>query len=172
MNLGSGVNTTANDAQASLFEDEETETITLYFSSNRLGGPGLDDIYASTLQSDGTFAPAGLLPELSTSSNDRQPAIRRDGLEMFFGSDRLGTLGAIDLWVATPATTHDPWSTPVNLGPVVNTTLIDARPALSFDGTTLYFQSTRPGAVGCASGAASCVFDLWVTTRSKLKGPD
>ena len=39
VNLGSGVNTTANEAQASLFEDEETETTTLYFSSNRSGGP-------------------------------------------------------------------------------------------------------------------------------------
>ena len=64
------------------------------------------------------------------------------------------------------------WSEPVNLGPVVNSTLIDARPALSFDGTTLYFQSTRPGAVGCSSTTGPCVFDLWVTTRSRLKGPN
>jgi hypothetical protein len=87
---------------------------------------------------------------------------------MFLASDRPGTLGAIDLWVATRAKTSDPWSAPVNLGPVVNTTLIDARPALSFDGTTLYFQSTRPGAVGCTSPTGPCVFDLWVTTRSRL----
>lgn len=168
VNLGSGINTAANEAQATLFEDEETETTTLYFSSNRAGGPGLDDIYSSTLQRDGTFGPAALVPELSTTSNDRQPAIRRDGLEMFLGSDRTGTLGAIDLWVSTRATTRDPWSPPVNLGPVVNSALIDARPALSFDGTTLYFQSTRPGAVGCTSTTGSCVFDLWVTTRTRL----
>jgi len=172
VNLGSGVNTTAAEAQASLFEDEATETTTLYFSSNRLGGPGLDDIYASTLQPDGTFGPAVPVPELNTSSNDRQPAVRRDGLEMFFGSDRVGTLGAIDLWVSTRATTHDPWSTPVNLGPVVNTTLNDARPALSFDGTTMFFQSTRPGAVGCTSPTGPCVFDLWVTTRTRLDDRD
>ena len=79
VNLGSGVNTTANEAQASLFEDEETEISTLYFSSNRSGGPGLDDIYASTLQPDGTFGLAVLVPELNSSSNDRQPAVRRAG---------------------------------------------------------------------------------------------
>ncbi len=173
VNLGSGINTTANDAQATLFEDEETETTTLYFSSNRLGGSGFDDIYTSTLQRDGTFGPAVPVPELNTASNDRQPAIRRDGLEMFFGSDRPGTFGAIDLWVATRATTRAPWSTPVNLGPVVNTTLIDGRPALSFDGTTLYFQSTRPGGLGpCDTPTGPCIFDLWVTTRTRLHAPD
>jgi Tol biopolymer transport system component len=170
VNLGSGINTTANEAQATLFKDDETETTTLYFSSNRPGGPGLDDIYASTLQPDGTFGPAVPVVELNTSSNDRQPAVRRDGLEMFLGSDRPGTLGGIDIWVSTRGTTHDAWSAPVNLGPVVNTTLIDARPALSFDGTTLYFQSNRAGAVGCSSPTGPCVFDLWVTTRTRLHG--
>lgn len=172
VNLGSGVNTAANEAQASLFEDEETENTILYFSSNRSGGSGLDDIYTSTLGPDGTFGPAVPVPELNSSSNDRQPAVRRDGLEIFLGSDRPGTLGGIDLWVSTRATTRDVWSTPLNLGPVVNSTLIDARPALSFDGTTLYFQSTRPGAVGCTGSSGPCVFDLWVTTRTRLDDAD
>jgi WD40 repeat protein len=90
---------------------------------------------------------------------------------MFLASDRLGTLGALDLWVATRARTSDPWSAPVNVGAVVNTTQIEARPALSSDGRTLYFQATRPGAVGCASGAA-CIFDFWVTTRTRLHDAD
>ena len=89
-------------------------------------------------------------------------------------SDRPGTFGATDLWVATRASARDPWSTPVNLGPLVNTPTRppdleqanDWRPALSFDGTALYFASAlRPGNV-------SDMFDLWVTTRSKLKGPN
>ncbi len=62
--------------------------------------------------------------------------------------------------------------TPVNLGPVVNGTQVDARPALSFDGTTLYFQSTRPGAVGCSSPTGPCVFDLWVTMRTRVDDGD
>jgi Tol biopolymer transport system component len=168
VNLGAGVNTTVDDVQADPFEDDETHTNILYFAS----GPGGTDIYVSVLLADGTYGPRALVTELNSAANDRQPSIRRDGLEMFLGSDRLGTLGAVDLWVATRARTADPWSTPVNLGPVVNTTQVDARPALSSDGTTLYFQSTRPGAVGCASDAASCVFDLWVTTRTRLDDVD
>jgi WD40 repeat protein len=167
VNLGAGVNTTQDDVQGDPFEDDETDTNILYFSS----GPGGTDIYVSVLLADGTYGPRALVTELNSTANDRQPSIRRDGLEMFLGSDRLGTLGALDLWVATRARTSDPWSAPVNLGPVVNTTQVDGRPALSSDGTTLYFQSTRPGAVGCASGAA-CIFDFWVTTRARLDDAD
>ena len=170
VNLGGAINTTADEVNADPFEDDATGTSVLYFAFGPAGSGG-SDIYVSTLLPDGTYGPGVPVAELNSSSVDRQPAIRRDGLEIFFASDRATTLGALDLYVSTRARTSDPWSTPVNLGATVNTTSTDARPALSFDGTTLYFQSTRPGAVGCASGATSCVFDFWVTTRSKLKGP-
>ena len=87
VNLGDGVNTPANELQATLFEDEATGVITAYFTSNRPDGPGGDDIYASILQPDETFGPAVLVGELSTLSNDSTPCIRRDGLEMFLTSD-------------------------------------------------------------------------------------
>jgi hypothetical protein len=108
VNLGDGVNTPADELQATLFEDDATGVITVYFTSNRPGGLGGDDIYASVLQPDETFGPAVLVGELSTSSNDGTPCIRRDGLEMFLTSDRPGTMGGLDLWVSTRATTADP----------------------------------------------------------------
>lgn len=166
-NLGSGVNTAAGEAGPEFFEDDETGVITLYFQSNRPGGLGQQDIYASALQADETFGPAVVVAELSSPFNDQAPAIRRDGLEMFLASDRLGTLGNLDLWVSTRASTSDPWSTPVNLGPVVNSAFIDAGPALSRKGTELYFHSPfRPGNV------VGPMFDIWVTTRTRLKQPD
>ncbi len=166
-NLGSGVNTAAQELQpVAPFEDNETGVITLYFTSNRPGGLGGDDIYATTLQPDETFGPAVLVPELSSPASDSGPALRRDGLEMFLASDRLGSiigpngLPSTDLWISTRPSTSDPWSTPVNLGPVVNSVFIDGGPELSFDGTALYFFSGRAGGFG--------IFDLWVTTRTKL----
>jgi hypothetical protein len=96
--------------------------------------------------------------ELSTSSPDLQPALTRDGLQMFISSSRLGTFGALDLWVSTRSRTTDPWSIPVNLGPVVNSTGADARASLSFDGTELYFQPNRDGNQ-----------DFYRSTRTKLK---
>ena len=172
MNLGSPVNSIGSEESAvTIFEDDATGKTVLYFGSNRAGGLGDLDIYASTLLPDGSFGPAGLVEELSTSSIDQDPAIRRDGLEMFLASDRPGTFGATDLWVATRASTRDRWSAPVNLGPLVNTPTRpsdleqanDWRPALSFDGTTLYFNSAF------RSGNVSDMFDIWVTTRTRLR---
>jgi len=171
VNLGSGVNSDQDDQTPDPFEDHAAHTSVLYFGSGPIG-VGATDIYSSARLEDGTYGPRAPVVELNSTAVDRQPAIRRDGLEIFFASDRSGTLGALDLWVATRATTSDPWSTPVNLGAVVNSTQVDARPALSFDATTLYFQSTRPGAVGCTSPSGPCVFDLWVTTRTRLEDGD
>ena len=174
-NLGSGVNTGSNESSPQIFEDDATGVTTLYFDSNRPAGPlygpytddGNDngnDIYASLLQSDGTFGAAAIVAELSTTFMDRQPAISRDGLEMYIASNRPGTLGGPDLWVSTRASTSDQWSTPVNLGAPINSTAADAGPALSFDGTALYFQTVRSD----GSGA----YDLYVCTRTKLKGDE
>jgi hypothetical protein len=165
-NLGAGVNTAATEVLPAIFEDGERGITTLFFAgrTGAPGGLGATDIYSSTLGSDGTFAPAVLIPELSSSAQDLAPMIRRDGLELFLASARVGTAGAVDLWVSTRASTSDPWSTPVNMGPVINSVVGDDRPTVSFDGTTLYFTSMRSGGLGSS--------DVYVLTRSKLKGQE
>ena len=163
-NLGSEVNTAGNERGLTLFEDDETGAVTVYFDSDRPRGFGGVDIYASTLNADGSFGPAIMVSELSSLSNDLLPGIRRDGLEIFLDSDRAGTFGLRDIWVATRATTSDAWSTPVNLGPVFNSAALDVRAALSFDCTTLYFSSGRPGGMGD--------FDLYSSTRADCKSQE
>ncbi len=158
-NLGA-VNSPYDDSKPALFEDDLTGTTTLYFQSNRPGGMGARDIYASTLQPDETFGPGVLVVELSSPFEDQASSIRRDGLEFFLSSNRPGTLGGLDILVSTRATTSDPWSVPVNLGPIVNTAFTDAGNWISFDGKTLYIHSNRPGGMGD--------LDIWSTTREGL----
>jgi hypothetical protein len=166
VNLGSAVNTSFAESAPQPFEDEATETKSVYFQSDRPDGIGGNDIYVTTRLSDGSFGLPLLVRELSSSLSDQGVAIRKDGLELIFSSDRPGTMGLLDLWVSTRATTRDSWSTPVNLGPTVNSEFPDAGADISFDGTALYFHSPlRPGGVGP-------FFDIWVTTREKLKGRD
>lgn len=157
-NLGPQINTAANERGLTLFEDDETGTTTVYFDSDR-AGHGDVDIYTTTLDADGLFGPATLVPELSSASNELLPWIRRDGLEIFFDSDRAGTLGLRDIWVSTRESTSDSWSPPVNLT-VVNSPVGEQRAALSFDGRTLYLTSSRPGGFGDN--------DIYVSTRTKL----
>jgi len=90
--------------------------------------------------------------------------VRRDGLEIFFDSNRPGGVGGLDIWTATRASTSDPWSTPTNPGSNVNSAANDLRASLSWDATTLYFGSTRAGGEGSQ--------DLYVTTRPKLTGSE
>jgi hypothetical protein len=164
-NLGSAINSPANEAGPFLFEDDETTV--LYFQSNRVGGPGGNDIYASTWLPDGTFAAPVLVAELSSPLDDQRVSIRRDGREAFLSSTRAGTLGGQDIWVSKRSSTSDPWGVPENLGPTVNTEFFDAAPSLSFDGTALYFHSAfRPGNVGGLGR-----FDIVVATREKLTKP-
>jgi hypothetical protein len=168
VNLGPVINSPQADDAPNYFEDEETGGIVLYFASTRPGGPvgsppGNEHIYVSTLGDDGTFGPAVLVPELSSTSNETLTAIRRDGLEFFLASTRPnGLIGVNDIWASTRESTLDPWSTPVNLGPTVNFPgYITGAPALSRDGKTLYCYSTRPGGFG--------VRDLYFSTREKLR---
>lgn len=175
-NLGSGINSSANEDNPQIFEDDEnTGDIILFFDSNRYAGPlygpydddGLNgnDIYASILQPDETFGQARLVEELNTTLRERQVSVRRDGLEIFFVSNRTGGPGQLDLWVSTRSTTSDPWSAPVNLGASVNSPKRYGGPTLSWDGTTLYFCPDRLGSWGV-------YLDAYVITRTKLKGAD
>jgi WD40-like Beta Propeller Repeat len=163
VNLGSGVNSSADENAPTYFENDEQNVVQLYFVSNRLGGLGGQDIYLSNQTLDGSFGPAALVPELSTSSTDSRPSIRYDGLEVVFQSNRAGSLSsALDLWVATRESALDAWSAPVNLGSTINTTSIDNNANLSSDRMTLFFSSDRPGGLGG--------LDLYMTTRERLRG--
>lgn len=161
VNLGCTVNSPYDDNCGMVFEDE-TGTEVLYFGSRRPpGGPALTDIYASRMGADGTFGPPMPVAELNTAYNDHCPAVRRDGLEVIFSSDRPGGLGDKDFWVATRASTKDRWSAPVNLT-VLNTPGIETgKMSFSFDGRQFYFYANRPGGLGWN--------DIYVATREKLR---
>src|SRR5580700_9475697 len=59
-----------------------------------------------------------------------------------------------------------PWSTPVNLGPVVNTPFDDNHPAISKNGLSLYITSNRPGGVNGKSFTG--FIEIWVSQRASL----
>src|SRR6476660_9069558 len=54
------------------------------------------------------------------------------------------------------------WSTPVNVGPPINTIYNDNYAVLSRDELTMYFTSDRPGSLGD---------DLWFATRESVDSP-
>jgi hypothetical protein len=74
-----------------------------------------------------------------------QPSISSDGKYLFFASDMPGGQGKSDLWYCESI--NGEWSTPVNLGPKVNSSGSDNYPYMHPSGR-LYFTSDRPGGPG------------------------
>lgn len=129
----------------------------LYFSRSSVTPSVPGEIYVSERQNGARFGPATAVGELNDgTANDIQPNVRADGLELVFSSNRAGTLGAQDIWVATRSALTASWSTPVNLGPAVNTSAAETRPSLSRDANQLLF-GRAPGPEGSS--------DIFVTTR-------
>lgn len=150
VNLGCTVNSAGNEAGPVPIAEPGGQT-RLYFSSTRPGGPapeadgvtsGDADLYVSVV-TNGSYAAPTLVPGVNSAQEDGQPYIQHDGLELYFFSTRPGGLGAQDIWRATRASVTSPWSEPVNLGDGINTSAGETRPSMSWDGTTLFFGSTR-----------------------------
>jgi hypothetical protein len=159
VNLGSGVNTAAPELMGVILKERLGQEV-LYFARGPIGAR---DLYTGIRGRDGTFGPGVPIEELTGPSDDARMAVRRDALEMLFDSNRPGGLGGLDLWVTTRERAWHPWSPPAPLT-VLNSPALDARPALSWDGTTLYFHSGRAGGLGSN--------DIYVSTRTKLEDND
>jgi len=102
-------------------------------------------------------APVNLGAVINSTASDQGPAISKDGLTLYFHSNRTGGLGGFDMYVSQRASVDDPWGAPTNLGAPVNTSVDEGNPALSRDGHFLFFQSIRTGGFGG--------IDLWVSYR-------
>ncbi len=104
--------------------------------------------------------PVNLGVAINSPFQEFGPAISKDGLSLYFTSDRPGGFGFMDLWVSQRPTRDDAWGPPLNLGAVVNTPASENVPALSRDGHWLFFNSTRPGGLGAQ--------DIWASWRADV----
>lgn len=135
----------------------EVDGRTMLFFSRGIGMTG-HKIYMSELGPDGTWNVAAPVSELNVAgASDARPNVRKDGLEIVFDSTR--ELANPQLYTATRASIHDPWSIPELLPfPINRPDAQQARASLSRDGTRLYFGSNRAGGEGAS--------DIYVSTRS------
>jgi Tol biopolymer transport system component len=159
VNMGCVVNTAATETAPAFYANDDLGVSMIYFGSNRPGSADFDIYQTTTTDEDlqiAVWSPGVLVPELSSPGRDTRTSVRRDGREIFITSNRTGSLG-LDIWVATREDPSDLWSTPINPGPPLNSAADDGSPALSRDGRTLYFFSTRPGGFGRR--------DIWFTLR-------
>lgn len=132
-------------------------------------------------QADFVFGEPQKVPGINTTSNDGAVQISRDGLELYFTSNRDHgvDLCFADIWVCTRRSVSDPWGPPIRLDAPVNTDVAESHPCPSADGLELYFSDGWTGADGWTAHYHSCPrrpngfggADLWVTTRADRNDP-
>jgi len=158
-NLGPTINTPVGEWGVSISSDG----LSLYFDTSQSGSVAINDLWVATRATtdDDWGNPVNLGPTVNSSGDDYTSSISADDLSLYFMSNRSGGVGAYDLWVTTRETIHDPWGTPVNLGPTVNSSAFDVFPGISADGLLLFFASFASDGSGGYSRT-----DIWVTRRA------
>jgi hypothetical protein len=182
LNLGAAVNTTGGEVGPAYVENEAGRTV-LYFTRN--SGQGADIFRTQVIDpaglrrdtngdgkvDTGVFDLPAPVPELNSAAGDARPAIRIDGLELYFHSNRTlaqsacpdpsrPPSGGQDLWFSTRSSPTDPWSCPANLGSNVNTAANDIQAHLSDDAEALYYSGNRADGIG--------MDDIWLIRREQL----
>jgi len=137
--LGPSVNSSAADYYPTL-----TQAGTLYFSSNREGSLGQNDVYRARRVDGAWTAPENLGPPINTSGREFDPFIAPDESYLIFASERPGGLGRSDLYLSVHREDGS-WAPPVNLGAPINSSASEYTPNVSPDGRYLFFTSGREG---------------------------
>jgi Tol biopolymer transport system component len=149
--LLANVNSSYWDHEEWLSRDE----LTLLFVSTR-PGVGRSDIWMATrTQRTDDFSAPTTLAGIDTVAREDRPAISSDGLTIIFASDRTGTMGDLDLWIATRSTLQSDFSTPTNLK-TLNSAVWDADPTFSADDRELFFASPRSGSAELYRSVRTC----------------
>jgi outer membrane protein OmpA-like peptidoglycan-associated protein/Tol biopolymer transport system component len=149
INMGAEINSTHRDYFPSVTADRTQ----LIFSRNIDGN---EDFYTSFRTNQSWSNPIPLSDKINTTKyNEGAQSISPDGLYLFFtGCNRPDGLGRCDIYVSHKIGKE--WGEAFNLGAPINTPYWESQPAISPDGSTLYFVSNRPGGLGG--------YDIWKST--------
>lgn len=162
VNLGPNINTQYDEYWPSLSADEKmlvyTMLLPIDYNNPAFHGNRQEDLYFSRFE-NGEWQPAkDAGSPLNTPDNEGAQTISGNGLFMVFtGCMRDDGYGLCDLYYSENH--NGVWTLPKNMGPPINTHNSEKQPALSSDGRTLYFSSSRPGGFG--------LYDLWVSHRNE-----
>jgi outer membrane protein OmpA-like peptidoglycan-associated protein len=143
-NMGPNFNTEFWESGPSLSPDKRD----LYFTSNRPGGFGGNDIYVCHRQENGRWSPPeNMGPGINTPGDESAPFIHADNKSLYFTSNALPGYGGDDLFVVRRTATGE-WGIPENLGYPINTIENEGSLVVAADGKTAYYASDRADSRG------------------------
>lgn len=139
VNLGPNINTEYWESSPSLSADKNA----LYFSSDRPGGYGGNDLYVSYRQPNGKWSPAiNMGPSVNTKGDELAPFVHADNQTLYYTSSGLPGYGGTDLYVLRKDSSQQ-WGKPENLGYPINTIENEGSLFVAADGVTAYYASDR-----------------------------
>ncbi|MEN8249076.1 MAG: OmpA family protein [Bacteroidota bacterium] len=116
LNMGPAINSNGWDSHPALSQSEDT----LFFTSDRIGGFGLSDIYISIKDENGDWLKAiNAGPIINTRQNEVSPFYHPKEKVLYYSSNgQLLNFGEFDIYKTTNQ--NDNWIEPKNVGPLVN----------------------------------------------------
>jgi len=135
--LPEGINSEHDEFYPSLTTDGD-----LYFTSDRPGGLGGEDIWWAEWTDDGWAEPENLGEAVNSPGPEFNSLVAPDGSWLIFGSVREGGMGGGDMHIAFRGPDGEFMSS-MNMGEPLNSTALDYCPALSPDGSIFFFTSSR-----------------------------
>ena len=164
-NLETPVNTSASETGPSLSIDGHM----LFFTSNRPGGPGGQDLYVSHRSNPnddlGWEPPVALGADVNTTANEAGAEYvqsAEDGAANFY-FNRAPASGIADLYDAAVTRQGETRGPAVLIAELSDPAATDQGASVRIDGREVFFFSTRAGSVGGA--------DLWTSTRRSVHDP-
>jgi hypothetical protein len=136
----------------------------IYFTTDRVSGNG-DVWFATRAGASDAFGAPQPVDAVNTSGFETSSAISADGLTLWFGSDRPGGVGAIDVWVAQRTARGAPWSTPVNVV-ALNSPSDDIPRPPGLHALVMPMASTRPAATNPGG-----VYQTYLAARPQTGAP-
>ncbi len=118
----------------------------LYFASERPGGKGGRDIWASVKINGDWGPPVNLGSKINTEYDEDAPFIHPDGITLFFSSKGHQSIGGYDIMFSIMK--ENEWTTPKSMGIPLNTTEDDRYYVINSTGSKGYFSSNRTGSGG------------------------
>ncbi len=160
INLGDSINTEYSEYSPSLTIDEQTIIFTRRIPVNSNSTSLVkehEDFFISFKINEEWCLDYNLGPPINTPDNEGAQCISSNGkILVYTACNRQNGFGSCDLYISYKK--NNRWTTPVNMGPNVNSNKWDSQPCFSPDGTTIFFSSARPGGKGGS--------DIWKTTFS------
>lgn len=120
----------------------------MFFSSDRPGGKGKEDIYMIKKEGSGWSKPE-LLPEnINTEMDEDGPFMAHDGKTLYFSSRGHKGMGGYDIFKSVYDEENNTWSEPENLGYPINTADDDVYISYNSDETRAYYSSVKEEGLG------------------------